>query len=100
MHLRRVDLTRESAVVRGIGRRRVHPWGDVQAVVRHDHRYGESVVQLVLEGGQKVTLPYPRSLWRQGDRYERDFEDIDTWWVAHRGQSWRPSRPEATRPPG
>ena len=42
---------------------------------------------------------YPTSSWRKGDApYERDFQRLDQWWLAHRGESWRPVRPEAPQP--
>jgi hypothetical protein len=114
-----VDLTPESANVRGF-RRRAVPWARVQAVVSHKKSNGALVVRLFLENGKPVTLPYPttrrpawatawassawpwarrlypRILWRNADaRYARDYERIGQWWLAHRGESWRPVRPAA-----
>jgi hypothetical protein len=89
-----VDLTAESANVRGLRRRRV-PWGDVQAVVRYQ-RLGTWVVRLILANGQPVLLRAPSSTWGFGAaNYERDFHRIGQCWLARRGQSWRPLRPEA-----
>jgi hypothetical protein len=94
-----VDLTPEAAVIRGRRRRRV-PWLQVQSVVSHVNSNGTSAVQLILENGEPVTLPFPKTLWRKGDtRYERDLQRIDQWWLAHRGESWRPVRQEESRPP-
>jgi hypothetical protein len=93
-----IDLTRESAVVRGLRRRSI-PWPDVQAVLLHDQR-GAGRVSLVLEGGERVTLRAPTTfLGLGGARYERDFHRIGQWWLAHRGESWHPVRPEAPRLP-
>lgn len=94
-----VELTPEAAVIHGRRRRRV-PWLQVQSVVSHVNSKGTSAVQLILENGEPVTLPFPKTLWRKGDaRYERDLERIDQWWLAHRGECWRPARQEEPRPP-
>jgi len=95
-----VDLTPEAAVIHGRRRRRV-PWLQVQSVVSHVSSNGTSAVRLILENGEPLTLPFPKALWRKGDaRYERDLERIDQWWLAHRGESWRPVRQEEEpRPP-
>jgi len=55
-----VDLTPESANVRGV-RRRCIPWKDVQAVVHH-RRQGTWGVRLVLESGKPVRLPAPHHM--------------------------------------
>jgi hypothetical protein len=94
-----VYLTPEAAVIHG-RRRRTVPWLQVQAVLSHVNSNGTSAVQLVLENGEQVTLPFPKSLWRKGDAlYEGDLQRIDQWWLAHRGESWRPSRQEESQPP-
>jgi hypothetical protein len=94
-----VCLTPEAAAIRGRRRRRV-PWLQVQSVVSHVNSNGTSAVQLILENGEQVTLPFPRTLWRKGDAlYEPDLQRIDQWWLAHRGESWRPVRQEEPRPP-
>ena len=93
-----VDLTRESAMVRGLRRRSVL-WQEVQAVVRHRRLEGW-VVRLILDSGRPVTLRAPTSLWGLGEaEYERDVQRIEQWWLAHRGESWHPVSPEAPRPP-
>ena len=88
-----VDLTPESAIVRGVRRRSVS-WPEVQAVVRVK---GGWCVQLILESGEAVTLRAPTlSVWGSGGaEFEGDFHRIGQWWLAHRGESWRPVRPEA-----
>lgn len=84
-----IDLTPESAIVRGFRRRRV-PWRRVQAVVGRTNPNGTSAVWLALENGQSVTLPYPATLFRaENAQFENDFHRIDRWWLAHRGDSWR-----------
>lgn len=89
-----VVLTPESVKVRG---RRSIPWRDVQAVVRFDQLGGRRV-GLILESGEPVNLRAPESMWGFGRAaYERDFQRIGQWWLAHRGESWRPVRPEAPR---
>jgi hypothetical protein len=96
-----VYLTPEAAVLHGRHRRRRRrvPWLQVQSVVSHLNSNGASDVQLILENGEAVALPFPRTLWRKGDAlYEQDFQRIDQWWLAHRGESWRPVRPEAPPP--
>lgn len=99
---RGVDLTPGAADVRGPLRgpsRRSLPWQEVQAVVRHPHLNGSSV-RLILESGEQVGLLAPTTKWVFGRaKYERDFDLIDGWWRAHRGESWRPVLPEAPRPP-
>ena len=114
-----VDLTPEFANVRGF-RRRAVPWARVQAVVSQKKPNGALAVRLLLDNGEQVTLPYPttrrpawassgqpwarrlypRILWRKADAYyTRDSERIGQWWLAHRGLSWRPVRPEAPGAP-
>jgi hypothetical protein len=98
LRTRGVDLTGESAIVRGRHRRSV-PWQEVQAVVYHRRRRVWRV-QLILENGEPVTLPAPTTRQRFGSaEYERDFHRIGKWWLAHRGASWRPVRPEAPQSP-
>jgi len=93
-----VDLTPESANLRGIRRRSI-PWQEVQAVVRTGPT-GSSMVRLILENGKHVWVRAPRRVWGFGGaRFDRDFDRIGQWWLAHRGESWRPERPEAPRPP-
>jgi hypothetical protein len=83
-----VDLTRESAVVRGFRQRHI-PWPDVQAVVPHMRSNRASSVSLKLANGESMRLPYPTTRCRPGDaQYERDVERIEEWWRAHRGPSW------------
>jgi hypothetical protein len=92
-----VDLTPEFADLRGQRRRRV-AWRDVQAVVRH-RRQGAWQVRLILESGKPENLRAPTTLWNFGAaQYERDFHRIGQWWLVHRGESWRPVRPEAPQP--
>src|SRR5665647_2835884 len=66
-----VDLTPESAIVRGVRRRSVS-WPEVQAVVRVK---GGWCVQLILESGEAVTLRPPTlSVWGSGGaEFEGDF---------------------------
>jgi hypothetical protein len=93
-----VDLTRESANLRGPRWRSV-PWHEVQAVVRYGRR-GAWGVRLVLEHGKPVTLRAPTTVLGLGAaQFDRDFHRIDQWWLAHRGESWRPAHPEPPRPP-
>ena len=93
-----VDLTRESAIVRSRRQRRV-PWQEVQAVVRYGRR-GARGVRLILESGKPVNLLAPTSTLGLGAaQFERDFNLIDQWWLAHRGESWRPVRAETPPPP-
>ena len=89
-----VDLTPEFAIVRGFRRRHQVPWLDVQAVVSHLNSNGSSAVSLLLENGESVPLRYPTSSWQKGDAtYERNFQRIDQWWLAHRGESCPPCPP-------
>ena len=93
-----VDLTPESANLRGIRRRSI-PWQEVQAVLRYEQT-GSSMVRLILENGKPVTLRAPARLWGLGGAaYDRDFHRIGQWWLAHRGESWRPVRTQTPRPP-
>jgi hypothetical protein len=93
-----VDLTPESANLRGFRRRSI-PWQEVQAVLRYE-RIGSRMVRLIPDNGKPVTLRAPTSLWGLGGAaYERDFHRIGQWWLEHRGESWRPLRPEAPLPP-
>jgi hypothetical protein len=92
-----VDLTPESVNLRGVRRRSI-PWQEVQAVLRYE-QVGQARVQLIPEEGKPITLRAPTRLWGMGGAgYERDFHRIGQWWLAHRGESWRPVRPEAPRP--
>jgi hypothetical protein len=89
-----VDLTPEFAEIRG-RRRRSIAWRDVQGVVRH-RRQGSWQVHLILENGNLEKLRAPTTLWDFGvAQYERDFDIISEWWLAHRGESWPPAYPEA-----
>ena len=95
-----VDLTREAANIRGLRRWSI-PWRHVQAVLRHQ-QLGAMRVSLILENGMRVTLKAPTTWWGSGEHeyeYEADFNRIGQWLLAHRGESWRPVRPEAPRPP-
>lgn len=93
-----VDLTPELARVRYLRRRDI-PWHQVQAVVR-SQLFGSWRVRLILENGDKVTLRAPTTFFEWGcAEYERDFHQIGQWWLAHRGESWLPVRPEAPRSP-
>jgi hypothetical protein len=93
---RGVDLTRESANLRGVHRRSV-PWQEVQAVVRHGS--GSMGVRLILEHGKRVGLRAPRTDGILGvAQFDRDFQCIEQWWRAHRGEHWRPEKAE-TPPP-
>ena len=97
-----VYLTPEAAVLHGRHRprRRRVPWLQVQSVVSHLNSNGTSEVQLILENGEAVTLPFPKTLWRKTDPiYEENFQSIDQWRLAHRGESWRPVREEEPGPP-
>ena len=88
-----VDLTHESAILRGF-RRRTIPWHEVQAVVRK-RRFDTWVVQLIPESGKPVTLRAPTTSWSLGAaKYEQDHQRIGQWWVAHRGESWCPKAPQ------
>ena len=71
------------------------PWQQVQAVLRFDE-LGSRRVCLILESGRRVNLRAPTTVLGFGAaRYEQEFHRIGQWWLAHRGQSWRPLRPEA-----
>jgi hypothetical protein len=93
-----VDLTPESVILRGFRRRSI-PWQQVQAIIRYE-MLGQRTVRLILENGRPVTLRAPKSDLGLGrGAFERDFERLGQWWLAHRGESWRPLRPEAPRLP-
>jgi hypothetical protein len=91
-----VELTPESVVVRRLRRRRT-AWSHVQAVVRHKSSGGTSAVRLLLQDGKPVKPPAPGG--NGAAAFERDFQLIDAWWRANRGESWRPVRKEEHRPP-
>jgi hypothetical protein len=92
-----VDLMPESAILRGFRQRSV-PWHEVQAVVRYGRR-GAWRVRLILRSGPPVNLLAPTTTLALGAvQFERDFQRIDQWWLAHRGESWRPASAE-TPPP-
>ena len=87
-----VDLTGESANLRGFRRRSV-PCQEVQAVVRYGN--GSMGVRLILKRGKRVRLLAPRTDGIFGGaQFDRDFHRIDQWWLAHRGESWRPANAE------
>jgi hypothetical protein len=92
-----IDLTPQLANVRGIRRRSV-PWSQVQAVLGYRHM-GADRVALVLDSGERVVLRMPATYWGSGAatdvKYREDFHRLGQWWLAHRGPSWRPVRPEA-----
>lgn len=61
---------------------------------------GSTSVRLILENGKPATLRAPMRLWGLGGAADdRHFHQIGQWWPAHRGEYWRPLRPEAPRPP-
>jgi hypothetical protein len=91
-----VKLTPESVIVRRLSRRRI-AWSHVQAVVRHKSSGSWSSVRLLLRDGKQVKLPAPGGT--DAVAFERDFQIIDAWWRANRGQSWSPIRKEESRPP-
>jgi hypothetical protein len=90
-----VELTPESAIVRRLSRRTI-AWSHVQGVVRHKTSSNWPSVRLLLQDGKQVKLPAPGGT--DALAFERDFRIIDAWWLAHRGESWRPVRPEAPPP--
>jgi hypothetical protein len=96
-----VDLTPESANVRGLRRRSV-PWSQIQAVLGY-RQMGTDRVALVLNSGERVVLRQPATSWGSGPvaaaRYQEDFNRVGQWWLAHRGPSWLPIRPEAPGAP-
>jgi len=52
-------------------------------------------VRLILENGKHVTLQAPTAVRGLGGaQFERDFQRIGQWWVAHRGASWCPKSPQ------
>jgi hypothetical protein len=91
-----VELTSGSVVVRRLSQRRI-AWSQVQGVVRHKTSGNWSSVRLLLQDGKQVKLPAPGGT--DALAFERDFQIIDAWWLAHRGQSWRPLRQEEPLPP-
>jgi hypothetical protein len=99
MRTRGVDLTQESVVVHAVRRRSI-PWSQVQAVLRQVEPLGTWAILLILHGGERVVLRLPTTVWggSGGAEYERSFHRIGQWWLAHRGASWRPERPEAPTP--
>ena len=94
-------LPLKSANVRGILRRSV-PWSQVQAVLGH-RQMGVERVALVLDSGERVVLRVPSTFWGSGAataaKCRDDFHRLGQWWLAHRGPSWRPVRPEAPGAP-
>jgi ABC-type multidrug transport system ATPase subunit len=50
-------------------------------------------------GAGKTTTVQILSTLLDADGVERDFQIIDAWWRANRGESWRPVRKEEPRPP-
>jgi hypothetical protein len=96
-----LDLTPESANVHGLRRRRV-PWSQIQAVLCY-RAMGADRVALVLDSGERVVLRMPATYWGSGPataaRYQEDFHRLGQWWLAHRGPTWRPVRPEAPLAP-
>jgi hypothetical protein len=76
------------------------PWREVQEVIDHTKSNGTSNVGLILENGESVMLRAPMWVWRKyDDQYERDFQRIDQYWLAHRGESWHRVPPKAPQPP-
>ena len=95
-----VHLIPQHAIVRGFRRRNV-PWQEVQEVISHTKSNGTSEVGLILENGESVMLRAPTSLWRKyDDQYERDFQRIDQYWRAHRGESWHRVPPRGAQANG
>ena len=88
-----VDLTPESAVVRGFWRRRTIAWREIQGVVSRQ-RAGTWVVQLLPEHGKLMTLRAATSYFGFGvGTHVQQFHQIGQWWLAHRGVDWRPAPP-------
>jgi len=81
-------------VVRRLSRRSA--WSHVQAVVGHKSSGGWSAVRHLLQDGKQIKLPAPGGT--DAAAFERDFQIIDAWWRANRGESWRPVSKEEPRP--
>ena len=96
-----VDLTPESANIRGLRRRRV-PWSQIQAVLGY-RQMGADRMALALDSGERVVLRMPATYWGSGAATDvkcwEDFHRLGQWCLAHRGPSWRPARPEAPGAP-
>lgn len=96
-----IDLIPEAASSGSLRRRRV-PWSQVQAVLR-DKKGGLDRVALILETGERVNLSAPIAYSWSGAGtaaiYVRDFVRIEDCWLAHRGPTWVPVRPEAPQNP-
>ncbi|MHB1489478.1 MAG: hypothetical protein ACYCTH_03135 [Cellulomonas sp.] len=91
-----VDLSPESATVRGL-RRQTIPWTDVQEVAFR-RRLDAWLVQLITTKGKRVTLRATTMYRGQGAlALERDYYRIGQWFRAHQDPSGRPADPE---PPG
>jgi hypothetical protein len=88
-----VDLSPESATVRGL-RRRTIPWTDVQEVAFR-RRLDAWLVQLVTTKGKRFTLRASTTRRGQGAlALERDYDRIGQWFLAHQDTSARPAEPE------
>jgi len=88
-----VDLTPGPVSPGGL-RWRPLPRTTVQAVVRHRRR-GAWVVRLMLHSGEPA-MPDLATRRRVGHAEQvASLQPIHRWWLAHRGQSWRPICPEA-----
>ncbi|QTE31095.1 hypothetical protein [Pengzhenrongella sicca] len=92
LRTRGVDLTPESAVIRGISRRTV-PWQEIQGVVR-TQRAGTWVIHLLPESGKPRMLPVAMSRFGFGaSTHMLQFHQVGQWWLAHRTVDWRPAGP-------
>jgi len=95
-----LELTPEAANLGGFRRQSI-PWQDVQDVVRYRRLGAWTVRLLVPESGRPALLRVPASTWGLGGQeYDRDFHQIEQWWLAHRGESWRDLRLVGDRPAG
>ena len=91
-----VDLTPGPVSPGGL-RWRPLPRTTVQTVVRH-RRHGAWVVRLMLHSGEPA-MPDLATRRRVGHAEQvASLQPIHRWWLAHRGQSWRPIRAETPSP--
>lgn len=55
---------------------------------------------VALKSIERVMLMAPTTRWGFGRAtYQKDFDRMDQWWLAYRGEFWGPARPGASRRP-
>lgn len=99
-----ITLRRDEAVIHRVFRRAVRvPWSAVQAITLERTALSGSQVAIWTDERRCLELTAPAALLRSR-KVAATVDVIGNWWLAHRGQGWRPAwtypPPHPPAPPG